>query len=75
MTNSECLGIFEAYLRNDKKASENIRDGSFPNSLRNESLNSALIRNNKPGVAAFRLANGYAGLRDALISESARFQR
>ena len=23
MTNSECLGIFEAYLRNDKKASEN----------------------------------------------------
>ncbi|GJN08317.1 hypothetical protein PR202_ga26223 [Eleusine coracana subsp. coracana] len=36
---------------------------------------SSLIRNNKPGVAAFRLANGYAGLRDALISESARFQR
>ncbi|KAI4966809.1 hypothetical protein ZWY2020_035964 [Hordeum vulgare] len=35
----------------------------------------ALIRNNKPGVAAFRLANGYAGLRDALSSESARFQR
>ena len=23
MTNSECLSIFEAYLRNDKKASEN----------------------------------------------------
>uniref|UniRef100_A0A0E0KBV9 TOG domain-containing protein n=1 Tax=Oryza punctata TaxID=4537 RepID=A0A0E0KBV9_ORYPU len=36
---------------------------------------SALIRNNKPGVSAFRLANGYAGLRDALTSESARFQR
>uniref|UniRef100_A0A3B6ISF2 Nucleotide exchange factor Fes1 domain-containing protein n=1 Tax=Triticum aestivum TaxID=4565 RepID=A0A3B6ISF2_WHEAT len=35
----------------------------------------ALIRNNKPGVAAFRLANGYAGLRDALNTESARFQR
>ncbi|KAE8808312.1 Hsp70-binding protein 1 [Hordeum vulgare] len=35
----------------------------------------SLIRNNKPGVAAFRLANGYAGLRDALSSESARFQR
>ncbi|XP_051182014.1 uncharacterized protein [Lolium perenne] len=36
---------------------------------------SSLIRNNKPGVAAFRLANGYAGLKDALSSESARFQR
>ncbi|XP_047086384.1 hsp70 nucleotide exchange factor FES1-like [Lolium rigidum] len=36
---------------------------------------SSLIRNNKPGVAAFRLANGYAGLRDALNSESVRFQR
>ncbi|KAL6648378.1 hypothetical protein ACP70R_012602 [Stipagrostis hirtigluma subsp. patula] len=36
---------------------------------------SSLIRNNKPGVAAFRLANGYTGLRDALNSESARFQR
>ena len=36
---------------------------------------SSLIRNNKPGVSAFRLANGYAGLRDALTSESARFQR
>lgn len=36
---------------------------------------SALIRNNKPGVSAFRLANGYTGLRDALNSESARFQR
>ncbi|RCV45526.1 hypothetical protein SETIT_9G461500v2 [Setaria italica] len=36
---------------------------------------SSLIRNNRPGVAAFRLANGYTGLRDALNSESARFQR
>lgn len=36
---------------------------------------SSLIRNNKPGVSAFRLANGYSGLRDALNSESARFQR
>ncbi|WVZ56429.1 hypothetical protein U9M48_006965 [Paspalum notatum var. saurae] len=36
---------------------------------------SSLIRNNKPGVAAFRLANGYTGLRDALNSESTRFQR
>ncbi|PHU04436.1 hypothetical protein BC332_25258 [Capsicum chinense] len=30
---------------------------------------------NKPGIAAFRLANGYAALRDALSSESLRFQR
>ncbi|OEL27028.1 hypothetical protein BAE44_0011953 [Dichanthelium oligosanthes] len=36
---------------------------------------SSLIRNNKPGVTAFRLSNGYTGLRDALNSESARFQR
>ncbi|XP_004302552.1 PREDICTED: uncharacterized protein LOC101309648 [Fragaria vesca subsp. vesca] len=36
---------------------------------------SSLIRDNKPGVTAFRLANGYAGLRDALSSESVRFQR
>ncbi|KAL0375233.1 UNVERIFIED_CONTAM: hypothetical protein Sradi_3439000 [Sesamum radiatum] len=36
---------------------------------------STLIRHNKPGIAAFRLANGYAALRDALSSESARFQR
>ncbi|KAL8167910.1 hypothetical protein V2J09_009409 [Rumex salicifolius] len=36
---------------------------------------SSLIRNNKPGITAFRLANGYAGLRDALSSESIRFQR
>ncbi|KAK6126013.1 hypothetical protein DH2020_040240 [Rehmannia glutinosa] len=30
---------------------------------------------NKPGITAFRLANGYAALRDALGSESVRFQR
>ncbi|KAL3826020.1 hypothetical protein ACJIZ3_022049 [Penstemon smallii] len=36
---------------------------------------SSLIRHNKPAVAAFRLANGYAALRDALSSESVRFQR
>ncbi|XP_043701780.1 hsp70-binding protein 1-like [Telopea speciosissima] len=36
---------------------------------------SSLIRHNKPGIAAFRLANGYAGLRDALGSENVRFQR
>lgn len=36
---------------------------------------SALIRHNRPGIAAFRLANGYAALRDALSSESQRFQR
>ncbi|KAJ7961393.1 hsp70 nucleotide exchange factor fes1-like [Quillaja saponaria] len=36
---------------------------------------SSLIRHNKPGVTAFRLANGYAALRDALSSESVRFQR
>lgn len=36
---------------------------------------SSLIRHNKPAIAAFRLANGYAGLRDALSSESVRFQR
>lgn len=36
---------------------------------------SSLIRHNKPGIAAFRLANGYAALRDALSSESVRFQR
>ena len=38
-------------------------------------LLSALIRHNKPGIAAFRLANGYAALRDALSSENVRFQR
>ncbi|KAH6829496.1 Fes1A [Perilla frutescens var. hirtella] len=36
---------------------------------------SSLIRHNKSGVAAFRLANGYAALRDALSSENVRFQR
>jgi hsp70-interacting protein len=36
---------------------------------------SSLIRHNKPGVTAFRLANGYAALRDALGSENVRFQR
>lgn len=36
---------------------------------------SSLIRQNKPGIAAFRLANGYAALKDALSSESVRFQR
>lgn len=36
---------------------------------------SSLIRHNKPAIAAFRLANGYAALRDALNSESVRFQR
>lgn len=38
-------------------------------------LLAALIRNNEPGVTAFRLANGYAGLKDALSSDSTRFQR
>jgi hsp70-interacting protein len=36
---------------------------------------SSLIRHNKLGVTAFRLANGYAALRDALSSENVRFQR
>ncbi|KAI3474113.1 hypothetical protein Pfo_028901 [Paulownia fortunei] len=36
---------------------------------------SSLIRHNKSGIAAFRLANGYAALRDALNSENFRFQR
>ncbi|KAF8397446.1 hypothetical protein HHK36_016363 [Tetracentron sinense] len=36
---------------------------------------SCLIRNNKTGIASFRLANGYAALRDALGSENVRFQR
>ncbi|KAI3910711.1 hypothetical protein MKW92_021974, partial [Papaver armeniacum] len=35
----------------------------------------ALIRHNKPGVAAFRLANGYGSLRDALSSDNVMFQR
>ncbi|MBA0697869.1 hypothetical protein Goari_021390 [Gossypium aridum] len=38
-------------------------------------LNFTLIRHNKPGIAAFRLANGYAALRDAVGADSARFQR
>ncbi|XP_052172530.1 uncharacterized protein LOC127788384 [Diospyros lotus] len=36
---------------------------------------SSLIRHNKPGIVAFRLANGYAALRDALSSENVKFQR
>ncbi|CAF1703814.1 BnaC03g36030D [Brassica napus] len=36
---------------------------------------SSLIRHNKAGVTAFKLDNGYAGLRDALASDSVRFQR
>lgn len=36
---------------------------------------SSLIQHNKPGIAAFRLANGYGALRDALGSDSVRFQR
>lgn len=36
---------------------------------------SALIRHNKLGIAAFRLANGFSALRDALVSDSVRFQR
>ncbi|KAH9301744.1 hypothetical protein KI387_013327, partial [Taxus chinensis] len=35
---------------------------------------SSLIRHNKPAVVAFRLANGYAALRDALTTEDFRFQ-
>uniref|UniRef100_A0ACD6A7Q9 Uncharacterized protein n=1 Tax=Avena sativa TaxID=4498 RepID=A0ACD6A7Q9_AVESA len=36
---------------------------------------SSLIRNNQPGLSAFRLGNGYAALRDALGSDDARLQR
>jgi hsp70-interacting protein len=36
---------------------------------------SSLIRNNSSGIAGFRTANGYTGLRDALESDSVRFQR
>ncbi|KAL6638163.1 hypothetical protein ACP70R_025735 [Stipagrostis hirtigluma subsp. patula] len=36
---------------------------------------SSLIRHNQPGISAFRLGNGYAGLKDALGSDDARFQR
>lgn len=35
----------------------------------------ALIRNNKPGITGFRIANGYSGLKDALEADSVRFQR
>ncbi|KAF3787161.1 Hsp70-binding protein 1 [Nymphaea thermarum] len=36
---------------------------------------SSLIRHNKLGVSAFRLASGYTALKDALTSDSVRFQR
>ncbi|CAD5330567.1 unnamed protein product [Arabidopsis thaliana] len=36
---------------------------------------SSLIRNNKPGITGFRIANGYSGLKDALETDSVRFQR
>lgn len=36
---------------------------------------SSLIRHNKVATDAFRLSNGYAGLRQALASEDLRFQR
>ncbi|XP_026379701.1 hsp70 nucleotide exchange factor fes1-like [Papaver somniferum] len=36
---------------------------------------SSLIQHNKPGVTAFRLANGYGALRDALDSDNVRLQR
>ncbi|KFK24600.1 hypothetical protein AALP_AA8G000300 [Arabis alpina] len=36
---------------------------------------SSLIRHNKVGISGFKLANGYLALRDALESESVRFQR
>ncbi|KAF7825645.1 hsp70 nucleotide exchange factor fes1-like [Senna tora] len=36
---------------------------------------SSLIRHNKLGTHAFRLANGYGALREALGSENVRFQR
>ncbi|CAN8254619.1 unnamed protein product [Cochlearia groenlandica] len=36
---------------------------------------SSLIRNNQSGITAFRLANGYSGLREALVSDALRFQR
>jgi hsp70-interacting protein len=35
----------------------------------------ALIRDNQPGISAFRLGNGFAGLKDALGSDDARLQR
>ncbi|CAN6280767.1 unnamed protein product [Urochloa humidicola] len=36
---------------------------------------SSLIRHNQPGISAFRLGNGYSGLKDALSSDDARLQR
>ncbi|KAI5072152.1 hypothetical protein GOP47_0012258 [Adiantum capillus-veneris] len=36
---------------------------------------SSLIRNNKPGVAAFRLGNGFTGLKNAVVSDNSRLQR
>lgn len=38
-------------------------------------VGAALIRHNKAATNAFRLSNGYAGLRGALSSEDPRFQR
>lgn len=38
-------------------------------------LLAALIRHNQPGISAFRLGNGYAGLKDALGSDDTRLQR
>ena len=35
----------------------------------------ALIHQNPPGISAFRLGNGYAGLKGALDSDDARLQR
>lgn len=35
---------------------------------------SSLIRHNKPAIVAFRLANGYAALRDALTTDDVRLQ-
>ncbi|KAF5208304.1 Hsp70-binding protein [Thalictrum thalictroides] len=36
---------------------------------------SSLIRDNRAGIMAFRLANGYATLKDALSTDNTRFQR
>ncbi|KAH6554660.1 hypothetical protein KP509_1Z316900 [Ceratopteris richardii] len=36
---------------------------------------SSLIRNNKPGISAFRLGNGFMGLKSALVSDNTRLQR
>ncbi|GJS76687.1 hypothetical protein Tco_0726568 [Tanacetum coccineum] len=60
-------------LRNEMQtsiqASMNMMASFFPNEHR------FYLRHNKSGVATFRLANGYAGLRDALSSKSVRFLR